>query len=449
MDIDSEDVEGAIERMARRDLDRGRDARHVYDALTWGEGPSRVDQADVQRWLWYELPTKYMTDERGYMTRFAGVAAELFDELGLDCYAAVCRSPATTGVHAAFDRSRTDGFVAMRRALASSGIDPPDLDSFSWGQTMGIEEAMARAAAEGALEESIADGGLVVGGRGWRVHQRQITERVLDSDHPTQPGQTWRTAITTERIGTWVDATSMRSPDLGRLRARLSKRLLHPIPPPPDVAARMEPLLWLLGAFGDEQTLTQAGYLNKSFVLTVHADRPWEDPFQTDRPPRTETDEIILHRLRGFLEAARALRKRGRRLWRTQRGAAMAMDPAVAWVVLTERLGSSPWNRFVAETCGLLLLERNGAVPEQELTAAVVAMAADAGWRTSGVRETDPSEYDVARAFSDSRALLILFGMLVEDGGWGDRRYRPTPAGETTMLAMLRATAAGPRERPW
>ena len=144
VDLDDEDVEGAIERMAGRDLDRGRDAEHVYDTLTWGEGPSRIDQAGVQRWLWYELPTKYMTDEPGYMTRLAAVAAELFDELGLGAYAEICRSQVTAGVHAAFDRSRGDGFAAMRKALASSGIDPPDLDSFAWGQVMGTEEAMAR-----------------------------------------------------------------------------------------------------------------------------------------------------------------------------------------------------------------------------------------------------------------------------------------------------------------
>jgi hypothetical protein len=55
----------------------------------------------------------------------------------------------------------------------------------------------------------------------------------------------------------------------------------------------------------------------------------------------------------------------------------------------------------------------------------------------------------VSWAFNDSRTLLTLFGLLEADGDWGHRRYHLTPAGETTMLAMLRATAAGPRERPW
>ncbi len=449
VDLDDEDVRGAIERMAGRDLDRGRDAQHVYDTLTWGEGPTRIDQAGLQRWLWYELPTKYMTDEPGYMTRLAAVAAELFDELGLGAYAEICRSMLTAGVHAAFDRSRDDGFAAMRKALASSGIDPPDLDSFVWGQVMGVEEATARAAAEHALGEAIADGELVVGGRGWRARQREITERALDGDHPSQPGQTWRTAVVTERIGTWVDAASMRSADLGRRRARLSKWLLHPIPPPPDVAERMAPLTWLLRAFGDEQALTQAGYLNTAFLLTVHAHRPWEDPFPTDRPPRTETDAITLHRLRGFLETAGVLRKRRRVLQRTQRGWAMANDPVAAWVALTEGLGSNPWNRFVTEACGLVLLDGNGPVPEKEVTAAIVGMAGEAGWRTSGDRDADPSARDVAWAFSDSRALLTLFGLIDMDGDLGDRRYRLTPAGETTMLAMLRVTATRPRERRW
>jgi hypothetical protein len=250
----------------------------------------------------------------------------------------------------------------------------------------------------------------------------------------------------TERIGSWVDAARTRSTDLGRLRAGVGKRLLHPISPPLDVAERMAPMMWLLELFGDEQALTQAGYLNKPFVLTVNASHPWEDPFQTDRPPRSETDEIMLHRLRGFLESAGALRKRGRVLRRTKRGAAISTDPAAAWTVLVERLGSNPWSRFIAETSGLVLLERGGPVPEREVTRAVVAVAGEAGWRTSGDRDADPSDRDVAWAFSDTRALLALFGMLEQDGDWGHRRYLLTPAGETTMLAMLRFTAAGPRE---
>jgi hypothetical protein len=401
----------------------------------------------VQNWLWYRLPTKYMTDEPGFMTRLAGIAAEMFDELELDAYAAICRARSTGEVHAAFDRSRKDGYAEMRRALDASGIEPPDTDSFRWGDVMGVEESMARSAVEDALERATDTGDLVVGGRGWRARQQEITDATLDSDHSSQPGQTWRTAIATERIGSWIDEATRRSGELGRLRSRIGNRLLHPVEPPPDVAARMAPVTWLLQRFGSEQALTQAGYLNRPFVLAVHADRPWDDPFDTG-PPRSETDEITLHRLRGFLERAGALRKRGRALQRTKRGTAMAVDPATVWATFVEHLGANPWSRFVTETHGLILVDRGDPAMEKELTRIVVALAGEAGWRTDGAGGTAPTERDVTWAFSDSRALMELCGLLHKDGDWSSSRCRLTTAGETALLAMLRATAAGPRERP-
>jgi hypothetical protein len=448
-DLTEADVEAALARIAQRDREVGEKARHVYDALTWGEGPAQLHQAGVQDWLWYRLPTKYLTDEAGYMGRLASVAAVLFDELGLDGYAAVCRSDATAAVHAGFDRSEAEGFKAMRRAREASGIEPPELADLTWGQVMGVEEAQAHAAVEVALERAISSGELLVGGRGWRERQRQVTARTLDTDHPYQPGQSWRTAILTERIGTWVD-DAMRCEALGRLRARVSNRLLQPVPAPPDVAQLLAPLTWLLEVFGDEQPLTQAGYLNRSFVVMVHHERPWDEPFPSRRPPRSETDEITLHRLRDLLTSMGALRKRGRSLHRTRRGATMAADATVAWAALVDGLGARPWERFVVESVGLLLLDRGTEVPASDVYPAVSGFAADLGWRTAGPGgAASPSERDVQWAFSDARAALELFGMLDEFGDWADRRYRLTPAGEAALLTLLRTSAAGPRERPW
>lgn len=39
---------------------------------------------------------------------------------------------------------------------------------------------------------------------------------------------------------------------------------------------------------------------------------------------------------------------------------------------------------------------------------------------------------------------MVLCGLIDEDGDWSSRGYRLTNAGETLVLAMLRATAAGP-----
>lgn len=445
------DVDAAVARMASRDAERGDDARHVYDTLTWGEGPAQFAQSGLQDWLWYRLPTKYLTDEPGYMGRLAGVAAELFDELGLDGYAAVCRSAATAEVHDAFERSDREGSSAMRKARAASGIDPPDTDDFVWGDVMGTEEALARSAAEDALERAIADGCLLVGGRGWRARQREVTVEVLDAAHPSQPGQTWRTAIVTERLATWVDEASRRSPGtLASLRAGIANRLLHSVAPPSDVAERLAPLCWLLEVFGDEQALTQAGYLNTAFVRRVHADPPWDDPFASDAPPRTETDAIVLHRLRAFAETIGALRHRRGRLRRTARGAGIATDPRAGWDALTGRIAGTGWDRFVAETIALVLVDADDPMPVSQVTAMVAEAAAEMGWRTQRGQDRDiPGERDVSWAFADTRALLELFGMLDEHGDWRDRRWALTSAGRATMLAILRSEAAGPRSRPW
>ncbi len=72
------------------------------------------------------------------------------------------------------------------------------------------------------------------------------------------------------------------------------------------------------------------------------------------------------------------------------------------------------------------------------------------GWRLSaGGGPLAPSGNDVSWAFSDARALLALFAMLEEHGDWGDRRWSLTPAGQAMVLAIARASAAGPKERPW
>ena len=83
IELSAADGEGAIGRIGERDAGLAREASHVLESLTWGEGPRVLRQAGVQDWLWCVLATKYLTDEVGYMTRLAEVAAVLFDELGL------------------------------------------------------------------------------------------------------------------------------------------------------------------------------------------------------------------------------------------------------------------------------------------------------------------------------------------------------------------------------
>lgn len=449
-ELTESDVAAALVRIEERSAVRRRDAGHVLETLTWGEGPAELTQHGLQDWLWYRLPTKYLTDEPGYVQQMAGVAAELFDELGLDWYAAICRSAATAQVHHAFDHSDEDGYSAMREAMEGSGIRPPDLSDFQWGDVMGIEEANARSAVESALEQAIADGDLIVGARAWRSRQRAVTKRTIDADHPDQPGQSWRSAVTTERLVMWTDAASMRSEQIGRLRARVANRLLHPVGPPADLAVRLQPMTWFLELFGPEQPLTAAGYLNRAFVIRCHDEQPWEDRFSKGPLPRSETDAATVFRLRPLLELIGALRKSGKFLKRTAKGTKMITDPRVAWEALTRRTLINPWEQFAVETCGLLLIDADGPVAVADVTATVARLAAELGWRTG--RDdggTPPASHEVGWAVDDTMELLVLFGMLDESGDRRDRRWALTPAGTALMLALLREDAVGPRSRPW
>ncbi|MEZ5144543.1 MAG: hypothetical protein R2726_18825 [Acidimicrobiales bacterium] len=442
------EVAAALARLSADDVEVGREAEHVYEALTWGEGPAVIDQAGLQHWLWWELTTKYLNDEPEFTARYAEVAARLFDELGLHRYAAIARSDTTAEVHAAFARSRSAGRRALLQAIKASGVEPAELDDFAWGDVFGAGEADARSAVSRALEAAIDAGELVPGAKGSQALARSVTARTLDEAKPGGLGDTWRQAVVTERLETWIRGAERHEP-LHRLRAGVANALLHPIEPPPDVAEVMAPLCALLERFGPEQRLTQAGYLAPAFVREIHEAELWDEELPIG-VPRTETDEPTLHRLRGFLTSAGALRRSGKSLKRTKRGTAMAADPAAAWHGLVAHLGASEWERFVTETCLLPLVATDAPVPWDELRTLAGEAAPALGWRSSSGGETRlPGETEVSWAFADSRILLELFGMLVEHGDWRDRSYSLTPAGRTTALALLRHTAAGPKDRAW
>ena len=448
-ELSEDDVVEALARIAARDAGLARSADQAYETLTWGEGPGVLRQAGLQYWLWYAVPTKYLTDEEGYMGHLAQGAAALFDELGLHAYAAICRSSTTADVHTAFDRSDADGHRALRRAMEKSGIDPPDLADFAWGNLMGGEEASAHSAVEDALERAIAAGDLVVGGRGWRGAQAEVAEAVLDGDHPEMPGQSWRTAVLTERLEQWVGATQRRSRRLASARAAVANRLLHPVEPPVGASVAVAPLVWLLDRHGDEQPLTQAGYLVPAFVRSLQAERPWDLKLPLDRQPRTEGDDVVLLALREWLQLAGALRKRKSKLMRTTAGAAMATDPVQAWRALTRHLAPRGWDGFAAETALLYLLDSAGRDAEATFNSVlefVAAAAADMGWTTSdsGARRA-PSEGDVSWALFDIRQVWEACGLVALQGSWGDRRFALSELGEAAALGYLRHVAAGPR----
>ena len=93
----------------------------------------------------------------------------VLDLVGLPRYAAICRSPETDAVLAAYERDDREGFAAFRRAEERSGVHPPDLPELTWGPVMGLREAGAFWSTAAALELAIAGGELRPGSRGWRA----------------------------------------------------------------------------------------------------------------------------------------------------------------------------------------------------------------------------------------------------------------------------------------
>jgi hypothetical protein len=331
---------------------------------------------------------------------------------------------------------------AFRKAYQRSGVDPPDLDDFVWGDIMGIEEAVAQGTAEGALEEAMTQGTLVPGARGWRSVAAEVTAGVLDSAHPTLPGQTHRTAIVTERLDAWLREVEGHSPILYALRSRHVNRLLHPIPVPEDVAERIEPITWFLDRVDQGARLTQAGY-----VPTVMVREGWErfswDLGWTDRPPRTETEVIEIHVLHLLLRRLGAVRRREKDLRLSRLGDSMRDDPQVAWRASAGGLSDGDWPRAVAEIFALLLLE--GETHDRRLEARATEIIAETGWRMDG---EPPDASAVASTWWETRRPLMVLGGVERGGDLMSRTTTLTEFGQATLLEQISAEATGPRSRP-
>ena len=434
-------MQQVLKDMVAEDPDRGRTAQSVADWLTAGEGVEMIDLAGVQRFAWYGLPVKWLgsPDEHRWVL---AAAAELFDRLDLPRYATVCRSAETEEILDAYAVSNQAGLKAFRKAHQRSGVDPPDLDDFVWGDIMGIEEAVAQGAAERALEEAMTQGTLVPGARGWRSVAAEVTAVVLDSAHPTLPGQTHRTAIVTERLDGWLRDVEGRSPILHTLRSRQVNRLLHPIPVPENVAERIEPIIWFLGRVDEGARLTQAGYVPTTMVREGWERFSW-DLGWTDRPPRTETEVIQIHELHLLLRRLGAVRRREKELRLSRLGDSMRDDPQVAWRKVAAGLSDGEWARAVAEVFTLLLV--GGETLDRKLESKARAIVAQAGWRTDG----EPPDTDaVASAWWTTRRPLRVLGGLERGGDWRSPTTTLTGFGQATLLEQIRAEATGPRSRP-
>ncbi|MFJ7593074.1 hypothetical protein ACIQZO_38000 [Streptomyces sp. NPDC097617] len=307
-----------------------------------GDSPVALPVAAVERFCWYELPHKWPADT-SEQQRAVAVLTDLLAGVGRFRAVAVCTSATTAQVLAAWQRSEEAGFAVYRKAAAASPTSPPDVAELSWGEVMGIQEALARANLERRLEQALDEGDLDLDARTFPAARRRLVQHWLTTAQPVFGGRAPLEAVRSERRELWAAAppTERRV-----LLAAVLPALAVSSAAPVDTA---EPLRWLLEQIGDGVTLTQAGYLPRELVAAAFARYPHWYPI--GKGPRSEADLYQLADLHELARTHRLVTKRHRVLKLSAAGRVQLTDPrlrehtaALAW------LGTTAAERQVTES---------------------------------------------------------------------------------------------------
>jgi hypothetical protein len=383
-----------------------------------------------------------MTDLEG-KRHLAMALGRVLDLVGLPRYAAICRSPETDAVLAAYERDDREGFAAFRRAEERSGVHPPELPEFTWGPVMGMREAGVFWSTAAALELAISGGQLRPGSRGWRVAQQAIARRHLTAARVELDGRTWREVVLGERVEEWARSR-------GQARRALVEPLLAwlrggPVEVPAGAAEAVAPLRWLLARAGEGIALTQKGNLARVVVVEAVERFGWQP---LPNPPRGEDDVFELWVLRDLARDLGAVRRSGRRLVATRAGRALAGDAEALWRVVAGRLGGGDdFGAIVSELVLVLLLDASGVL-EAELVERVHAAVVGEGWHDRATGQP-PDPEAVRRQLAEPLRLLGVLGLSRQGGDWRARTVALTGVGRATALEALRARASGPRPDPF
>ncbi|GAA3838521.1 hypothetical protein GCM10022226_70990 [Sphaerisporangium flaviroseum] len=392
------DVAALLTELERSDPDVADDARIAVEWLTGGEPLETITQLDVCEFLWYTLPLK-VTGDHGDIARALGRLLRLG---GMDRYAALCASPATSQILRTYDREGEDaGTAAYQRALGATGVLPPDVPELLWSSIMGPEELGAHLACSAALELAIVSGELEPAATTWKAQAEALTRRWLTAPRSELGGDNWLNRVHGERLNRWV---------LGRGAARrelaqpFEVRLHAPIPAPEG--SHFAALRWLLemAARPGGVPLTQRHNIARAIVVEGAARFGWEMA-----PTRSENGVTALRTLRRVAEhEMEAVRRTGRRLLITPAGERLLDDPAALWQaasssLLTPAAGEREMEMSVREV-GLMLLTDARELPCGSLAERVTEVVVGEGWRTA-------TPADVLRPLAELRNRLEAFDL--------------------------------------
>ena len=307
-------------------VDGARSARAALEWMGWeDDGPLLLRRYDVQLFVWYTLPRKFLTTLE-HKREAADALARTLEQIGgrAASYADTCRARETDALLSAWENEDPNAWRRFQELLEGSGLQPPNTELLAWGRVMGFVEAPAREQVVTALEEAIEAGMLSPGTPGFRRRQAQVANRTLQEPLAGGDGCSRLEAVHAERLEQWLER--------GHTRGSAERRaILEPIAqlvanPPhalaPDAArGALAPALWLLELGLDGIALTQTGALNRALVHEAAERWPGWWNAEIHGPPHRETDVALLHELHHQLRHLRLLRRAGRRLLTTARGA--------------------------------------------------------------------------------------------------------------------------------
>ena len=425
------------------DLD-GPSADLARAAVGWmlpeGAALNQLSQVELQEFLWYQLPLKWLA-ETGELHAVASSLADLFTSAGLGRYAAVCGSPQT---HRLLDLwqhdDREPARKAMNEAIRSSGVEPPDTPLMAWGSVQGQAEHAARRRVSQALEQTVEAGELVPGQRGWKQLAVRITEVSLQLPRVELRGGSLLAAVGRERAESWANGYPAVRQDL---LTRMLPLLAGEVAVPAQAGASLMPLRWLLERVGSGVLLTRAGWLPKALVVEANEAFRWFDLLGVN--VRSESDLPELGSLNELARRTRLISKKGRRVFLSSLGRRAVGDPDLLWrIVVADLFSAGTYEGEGAALAAATLIRANAPVPYPRVESTVGAGLLGR-WRTgSGEVLGAWSGVDATCEFG---LLADVFGWIEQDHDGQARTWALTGHGRQAALLGLQVQSRSPRNR--
>ncbi|MBV9684432.1 MAG: hypothetical protein JO046_21755 [Solirubrobacterales bacterium] len=454
VELTADTLRDALAVAGEWDEEGARSARAALEWMGWeGDGPLLLRRYDVQLFVWYTLPRKFLTTLE-HKREAADALARTLERIGgrAAVYAQTCRARETDELLCAWENEDPGAWPRFRELLEESGLEPPDTKLLAWGPVMGFVEACAREQVATALEQAVETGGLTPGRRGFRHLQAKVADAALREPLDGGDGGSRLDAIHAERLENWLERGMTRgSPERRSILQPIIGLLVDPPSALDPDAARvaLAPALWLLELGMDGIALTQTGALNRALVRDA-AER-WEGWWNAEihGPAHRETDVSLLYELHHQLRGMRLLRRAGRRLLITARGRALLADPSrLLLAIANNLLAGDDFRAACAElVVPLLLTGFEGDWAEPFAKKVCPAIAAE-GWQSNG---ESPSVRDVSWAIADFIRRGTASGLIETQADWPFHREPLvlTHAGRPALIAALRDRALAPRTGPY